>query len=231
MTSNRYPFPSGIMEKVGLEITSPKTRLGQPEKWAEQRFMANQAQKQWPAPAYGKQQSWCAKPSFQFSSPSSGHFQSKGLWQPQASNGYSNKPSNGRARYGSNALQDYSSSKWDGPHGQAHAVPHCSGVQRAPELPPLQMAKPFFMQLRHQYHWWVENTKNPEVLTIIQQGVAAPGQLPSKLSLRKCYRSKQETQLALETLEEYLAVGAVKEVPPWEAKHLIPWFVIQKGES
>ena len=69
------------------------------------------------------------------------------------------------------------------------------------------------------------------MLALISQGVSSPIKLPSKLSIRKCYRNGKETELALQTLQEYLDVKAVKEIHPWEAKHLIPWFVIQKGEK
>ena len=46
-----------------------------------------------------------------------------------------------------------------------------------------------------------------------------------------CIRNQTETQLAWETIQEYLEVGAIKEIPLQRAKHLIPWFVIQKGEK
>ena len=37
--------------------------------------------------------------------------------------------------------------------------------------------------------------------------------------------------MAWETIQEYLEVGAIKEIPLHQAKHLIPWFVIKKGEK
>ena len=37
--------------------------------------------------------------------------------------------------------------------------------------------------------------------------------------------------MAWETIQEYLEVGAVTEIPLHQAKHLIPWFVIKKGEK
>ena len=37
--------------------------------------------------------------------------------------------------------------------------------------------------------------------------------------------------MAWETIQEYLEVGAIKEIPMHQAKHLIPWFVIKKGEK
>ena len=37
--------------------------------------------------------------------------------------------------------------------------------------------------------------------------------------------------MAWETIQEYLEVGAIKEISMQEARHLIPWFVIKKGEK
>ena len=37
--------------------------------------------------------------------------------------------------------------------------------------------------------------------------------------------------MALESIQEYLDVGALKEISLQQAKHLIPWFVIKKGEK
>ena len=37
--------------------------------------------------------------------------------------------------------------------------------------------------------------------------------------------------MAWEKIQEYLDVGAIKEVPVHQAKHLIPWFVIKKSEK
>ena len=37
--------------------------------------------------------------------------------------------------------------------------------------------------------------------------------------------------MALETLEDYISVGAVREIHPSQPRHLIPWFVIKKGEK
>jgi hypothetical protein len=61
--------------------------------------------------------------------------------------------------------------------------------------------------------------------------VAATYALPSSLSLHPCFRNQEETNLAWETIKEYLDVGAIKEIPLQQAKHLIPWFVIKKGEK
>ena len=89
---------------------------------------------------------------------------------------------------------------------------------------------PFHWRLRNHIKWW-EQHSNKEVLQLITAGVTAALPLPSHLSGRPCIRSREETQLALEALGDYMSVGAVKEVHPSLARHLIPWFVIKKGEK
>ena len=91
--------------------------------------------------------------------------------------------------------------------------------------------KPFFLGLRKNIHWWKENTQNPEVLSLITKGVNLDYQPPSQLSKHVCKRNKEETQMAWETIQEYMEVGALKEIPTHMAKHLIPWFVVKKGEK
>ena len=90
---------------------------------------------------------------------------------------------------------------------------------------------PFFKRLRQSLPWWEQNTRNPEVLGLIKHGVPASYPLPSRLSKGKCIRSQEETILAWETIQEYLEVGAIKEILLHQAKHLIPWFVIKRGEK
>jgi hypothetical protein len=92
---------------------------------------------------------------------------------------------------------------------------------------------PFCQRLQGNFPWWEKNTQNPEVLDLILNGVAATHQsnLPSSLLKVPCVRSQEETQMAWETIQEYLEVGAVKEIKMQEAKYLIPWFVIKKGEK
>ena len=51
------------------------------------------------------------------------------------------------------------------------------------------------------------------------------------LSRKPCLRGMEETKMAVETIQEYISVGAVKEIALHEAKHLVPWFVIHKGEK
>jgi hypothetical protein len=88
---------------------------------------------------------------------------------------------------------------------------------------------PFFLRLRERIKWWQKHTNNPHVLDLIKNGVTADGPLPNKLSTFPCVRNHKETQLAWETIQEYLEVQAIKEIHPSEAKHLIPWFVIPRG--
>ena len=95
----------------------------------------------------------------------------------------------------------------------------------------LSKHQPFFLNLRKNIHWWKENNCSQEVLRLIENGVSCPYPLPSQLSKRPCIRSQEETHLALQTIQEYLAVGAVRQINLQEAKHLIPWFVIKKGEK
>ena len=90
---------------------------------------------------------------------------------------------------------------------------------------------PFFKRLQRSLPWWEKNTTNPKVLQLIKYGVHADHPIPSKLSKVPCIRTEKETQLAWETVQEYLEVGALKEIQWAEAQHLIPWFVIQKGEK
>jgi len=79
--------------------------------------------------------------------------------------------------------------------------------------------------------WWQSSTNDPQVLHLITHGVTAAYHLPSSLSKHPCVRNQEETQMALETIQEYLEVGAIKEILPHQAKHLIPWFLIKKGEK
>ena len=65
----------------------------------------------------------------------------------------------------------------------------------------------------------------------MKHGVTADFPLPQTLSTFPCVRNQKETQMAWETVQEYLDVQAIKEIHPSEAKHLIPWFVIQRGEK
>ena len=103
---------------------------------------------------------------------------------------------------------------------------HLPGASSSPEA-----QGPFYDRLRQRMPWWQRHTKSPQVMGLIQHGVQASYPLPSKLSRVPCKRSQEETKLAWETIQEYLEVGAIQEINLQDAKHLIPWFVIQKGEK
>ena len=126
---------------------------------------------------------------------------------------------------------------WQPPHGSrepfngkvCHGMDPCWVISNSAGLQQTRIQEPFYKGLRRQAHWWARNTKNPEVLRIIQQGVQADHPLPSKLSKVPCMRSQEETKMAWETVQEYLEVGALTEISWHQAKHLIPWFVIKKG--
>jgi hypothetical protein len=90
---------------------------------------------------------------------------------------------------------------------------------------------PFYARLQRRFQWWRRNTQDPSVLHLITHGVTAAYPLPCNLSMQPCFRNQEETQMALESIQEYLDVGALKEISLQQAKHLIPWFVIKKGEK
>ena len=94
-----------------------------------------------------------------------------------------------------------------------------------------KVTAPFFERLRNNLPWWESNTSNPHVLEVIKHGVVSDYPLPKMLSKKPCFRTQKETQLALQTIQEYLEVGAVEEIPPRKVRHLIPWFVIEKGDK
>jgi len=102
------------------------------------------------------------------------------------------------------------------------------GAKQLPQVPEAHV--PFHLRLRNHIKWF-EKHSNKEVLALISQGVTASVSLPPRLSGKACIRSKEETKMALEALGDYMSVGAVKEIDPRQAKHLIPWFVTKKGKS
>ena len=89
---------------------------------------------------------------------------------------------------------------------------------------------PFHFRLRDHIKWW-EKHSNKEVLLLIKYGLMDSLPLPPKLSSKHCIRTRDETKLALETLQDYIQVGAVKDIKPSQARHLIPWFLIKKREN
>ena len=114
-------------------------------------------------------------------------------------------------------------------HGISPCWAHLSAGQAM--LQTQEPQGPFYQRLRQRIPWWEKNTRNPEVLGLILNGVPATYSVPSSLSKVPCVRSREETKMALETIQEYLEVGAVKEINWHQAKHLIPWFVIKRGEK
>ena len=90
---------------------------------------------------------------------------------------------------------------------------------------------PYFLNLRKNLVWWQQANCSKEVECLITHGVQADYPLPMNLSRHPCVRSQEETKLAWETIQEYLEVGAVREISEQQVKHLIPWFVIKKGDK
>ena len=145
-----------------------------------------------------------AYPLFARRSPSSGQ------WSPKHYNGCNKGQAVGIANNGMSFSGENS----------RHGASNC-GAQ-------LQAAVPFHFRLRNQIKWW-EQHSSKEVLTLRKYAVTAAFPLPPLLSGKPCIRSQEESKLALEALEG-IQVGPVKKIHPSQARHLIPWFVIKKGE-
>jgi transcriptional regulator of met regulon len=145
------------------------------------------------------------------SPPISGKVPSNGQWLPRQCNGCSKELPNGMDNPGMGLSSN--SCKQDAEQSAQGGAPVA-----------------FHYRLRNHIKWW-EQHSSKEVLQLIRAGVTASLPLPPKLSGRPCIRSKEETKMALEALKDYISVGAVKEINPSQAKHLIPWFVIKKGEK
>jgi hypothetical protein len=64
---------------------------------------------------------------------------------------------------------------------------------------------------------------------LITKGVNLDYQPHSHLSKHPCKRKKEKNPMAWETIQEYLEVGALKEIPTLMAKYFIPWFEVKKG--
>jgi hypothetical protein len=94
-----------------------------------------------------------------------------------------------------------------------------------------QFQPPFFQKVRQNINWWKKAKASQEVQEIILEGVKWHYPIKGNLSMQPCIRNKEETNLAWETIQEYLEVGALKEICPSQARHLIPWFVIKKGKN
>ena len=85
-----------------------------------------------------------------------------------------------------------------------------------------------FNRLRQCLDWWRAHA--PQfVLDLITQGVE-PNFRGTGLRLHQQQKSEQEVALALEVIQDYISVGAAREVSPQGTRYLVPWFVIQKVE-
>ena len=93
------------------------------------------------------------------------------------------------------------------------------------------VSPPFFMQVRNCIQWWEKAKATKEVLHLLWEGVQLTHHINGNLSMQVCKRNLEETSLAMETIQEYLEVGAIKEICPSQAKHLIPLFVIKREKS
>ena len=83
--------------------------------------------------------------------------------------------------------------------------------------------------MRNRMPWWQKHG-SLQVQSLMTHGVPCP-HLPAVLSMKPCIRSQEQTQEALQILEEYRELGAVRLVHLQEVRHLIPWFVIEKLEN
>ena len=93
----------------------------------------------------------------------------------------------------------------------------------------MAVSSPSFLRVRTRIHNWRAMGAPGDVLQLLQEGVLPDLPLPERLSCVERKKSPEDVFLAEQVLQEYLAVGAVKEVPMAGSKHLVPWFVIQKG--
>ena len=100
-------------------------------------------------------------------------------------------------------------------HCQPGLIPHPLQFQFHP---------PFSLKLRENFQWWINAKASKEVQQLILEGIKLDYPIMGKLSMKTCIRTKEETKLALETIQEYLEVGAMKEIPRHNAKHLIHFF-------
>ena len=106
--------------------------------------------------------------------------------------------------------------------GKEKVAPVCSYLK-------MEDPTPYYIRLRQQMKWWLGHG-SPQVISLVAHGVPSPP-LPPVISLSPCIRSPSQTQAAIQILEEYRSIGAVKLVSMGEVKHLMPWFVIEKMEE
>ena len=116
--------------------------------------------------------------------------------------------------------------------GRAMAAPKAVAEAKVCH-PGLTMAvnMPSFLRVRSKIENWQVMGAPWEVLQVIQKGVQPNWPLPDYLSCHAKEKDCSEIALAEKVLQQYLAVGAVKEVHPSGTRHLVPWFIIQKGEG
>ena len=90
---------------------------------------------------------------------------------------------------------------------------------------------PFPLRLRSRIEWWKKNGKDRDVVHLIQCGVCPCWSHPPDLPWMAQSRNVCDQKAALEILQEYLEIGAVRKVSMAEVKFLVPWFVIRKPEG
>ncbi len=83
---------------------------------------------------------------------------------------------------------------------------------------------PYYIRLKQQMKWWLGHGSS-QVISLVAHGVPSPP-LPPVLFLSPCIGSPSQTQAAVQILEEYRSIGAVKLVSMGLVKHIMPWFVI-----
>ena len=88
---------------------------------------------------------------------------------------------------------------------------------------------PAHIHLRERLEQWKRMNASREVLLSISQGVLWDWQPPTFLPLYPTVRSREDLVRATHIVEEYLQVGALKEIPATsDIKFLIPWFILSK---
>ena len=89
----------------------------------------------------------------------------------------------------------------------------------------------YHLRLREKFSWWRKHCHNREVLELISHGVSPTWTSPPRLPFMPIQKGLDDQGAALQILSDYLAIGAVKQVPLSSAHFLVPWFVIRKPEG
>ena len=89
----------------------------------------------------------------------------------------------------------------------------------------------YHLRLRDKFQWWLQHCQDKAVLDIISTGVSPTWSSPPRLPLMPMQKGLDNQEAALQILSDYLAIGAVKQVPLSTARFLVPWFVIKKQEG